>query len=126
MSLTSVRQIHKPALPRWLRGVGWRTLAAAVLLAGIIHICATLAVPMLGASTAFAKLRQALPVNQMVILAPPAPGKEALPFLTPDALYAICRYDLSRDSLLITATLAHLGWALSLHTPQGDNFYVMP
>jgi uncharacterized membrane protein len=115
-----------PKPPKWLREVGWRTVAGGLLLGGIIHIVATLAVPLAGQGNAFAKLAQALPVNRMVILAPPSPGKEPLPFLTPDALYAICRYDISVDSLQVTAQLAHLGWTLSLHTPQGDNFYVMP
>jgi uncharacterized membrane protein len=113
-------------LPKWLRPVGWRTLAGALLTGGIVHIGATLAVPVLGTATAFAKLRQDLPLNRMVVLAPSSPGKEALPFLMPDTLYAICRYDLSRDSLRVTAVLAHMGWALSLHTAQGDNFYAMP
>ena len=35
----------------------------------------------------------------MVVLPPPAPGKQPLPFLTPDSLYAMCRYDVSVDSL---------------------------
>ena len=62
----------------------------------------------------------------MVFLPPPTPGKQPLPFLTPDALYAMCRYDVSVDSLVVTAAMVHAGWTLSMHTPQGDNFYVMP
>jgi uncharacterized membrane protein len=115
-----------PKLPKWLTEVGWRTVIGAALLGGVLHILATLAVPFFGSSTAFAKLREALPANRMVILAPPAPGKQALPFLTPDALYAMCRFDVSVDSLAVTAAVAHAGWTLSMHTPQGDNFYVMP
>jgi uncharacterized membrane protein len=115
-----------PRLLKWLGEVGWRTVIGAVLLGGIIHIVATLAVPLMGAGNAFAKLRETLPTNRMVILPPPAPGKEPLPFLPPDSLYAMCRYDISVDSLSVTAALAHPGWALSMHTPQGDNFYVMP
>jgi uncharacterized membrane protein len=115
-----------PKLPRWLSEVGWRTVIGAALLGGIIHIITTLAVPFISSATAFAKLRDTLPVNRMVILPPPAPGKQPLPFLTPDALYAICRYDVSVDSLAVTAAVIHAGWTLSMHTPQGDNFYVMP
>jgi uncharacterized membrane protein len=112
--------------PQWLSAVGWRTFAGALLTAGIIHIIATLSAPALSSSNAFEKLRQALPVNRMVIVAPPSPGKEPLPFLMPDALYAICRYDLSVQPLQVTAALVHVGWSLSLHTAQGDNFYAMP
>ena len=115
-----------PKLPKWLTEVGWRTVIGAVLLGGILHILVTLAVPFITSSTAFAKLRETLPANRMVILPPPAPGKQALPFLTPDALYAMCRFDVSVDSLAVTAAVAHTGWTLSMHTPKGDNFYVMP
>ena len=115
-----------PKLPKWLSEVGWRTVIGAALLGGIIHIVATLAVPFVASSTAFARLRDTLPANRMVILPPPVPGKQPLPFLTPDALYAMCRYDISVDSLAVTAAMAHAGWTLSMHTPQGDNFYVMP
>jgi uncharacterized membrane protein len=115
-----------PKLPKWLTEVGWRTVIGAVLLGGILHILVTLAVPFITSSTAFAKLRETLPANRMVILPPPAPGKQALPFLTPDALYAMCRFDVSVDSLAVTAAVAHMGWTLSMHTPKGDNFYVMP
>ena len=115
-----------PKLPKWLTEVGWRTVIGAALLGGIIHIVATLAVPLLSSTTAFARLRDTLPANRMVILPLPVAGKQALPFQTPDALYAMCRYDVSVDSLAVTAAVAHAGWTLSMHTPQGDNFYVMP
>ena len=75
--------------------------------------------PFLSASTAFATLRDTLPANRMVLLPPPAPGKQPLPFLTPDSLYAMCRFDVSVDSLAVTAAVAHPGWTLSMHTPAG-------
>ena len=60
-----------------MRQIGWRTVVGAVLLAGIVHISATLAVPLLGPGNAFRKLRETLPVNQMVFLPPPTPGNAA-------------------------------------------------
>jgi uncharacterized membrane protein len=113
-------------MPRWIRQIGWRTVAGAVLLAGIVHISATLAVPLLGPGNAFRKLRETLPVNQMVFLPPPTPGNQLLPFVAADALYAACRFDVSATGVTVSALLADPGWTLSLHTPQGDNFYVMP
>src|SRR5882672_3859348 len=115
-----------PTLPKWLSEVGWRTVIGALLLGGIIHITATLAVPLVSTGHAFTKLRDTLPANRMVVLPPIAPGKQPLPYLAPDALYAMCRYDVSVDSLVVTVAMAQAGWTLSLHTPQGDNFYVMP
>lgn len=115
-----------PTLPKWLSEVSWRTVIGALLLGGIIHITATMAVPLVSSGHAFARLRDTLPTNRMVLLPPVAPGKQPLPFLTPDALYAMCRYDVSVDSLVVTAAMPQAGWTLSLHTPQGDNYYVMP
>jgi uncharacterized membrane protein len=110
----------------WLRAVGWRTLVGAALLGGIVHIAATLAVPALSRGNAFQKLRETLPANQMVLLAPPAPGGRPLPFMAPDALYAMCRFDVTNAPLTVVAALPDIGWTLSLHSPQGDNFYAMP
>ena len=115
-----------PKLPKWLSEVSWRTVIGTVLLGGIIHITATMAVPLVSSGHALARLRDTLPANRMVLLPPPAPGKQPLPFLAPDALYAMCRYDITVDSLIVTAAMAQAGWTLSLHTPQGDNFFVMP
>lgn len=111
---------------KWLKQVKWRTAAGALLLGGIIHIGATLALPHFSPGAAFAKLRDTLPVNRMTVLPAIVPGKQPLPFLVPDALYAMCRYDLTSDSLTVTVTMADAGWTLSMHTPQGDNFYAMP
>jgi uncharacterized membrane protein len=115
-----------PRLPKWLSEVSWRTVIGALLLGGIIHITATMAVPLVSSSHALARLRDALPANRMVLLPPATPGNQPLPFLTPDALYAMCRYDVTVDSLMVAAMMPHAGWTLSLHTPQGDNYFVMP
>jgi uncharacterized membrane protein len=133
------RVMAQPPRPpfRWPRGrlgaaagslhwVSWRMVGGAVLLAGIVHICATFvaAVPVTG--HAYQLLAEKLPVNRMVALPVQAPGRQILPYLPPDMLYAMCRYDLSAGPVTVTATVLDAGWALSLHTPQGGNFYVLP
>ena len=115
-----------PPKPEWSREIGWRTLLGAALTAGIIHICATFATPVIGSGNAFQKLRETLPLNSMVVLPPGAPARQALPYLPPDALYAMCRYELTGGSVSVTAAVVDTGWVLSLHTPRGENFYVMP
>jgi len=113
-------------LPHWLRRLGWRRITAVVLLAGIVHICATLAAPLLSSRPAYLLVRDKLPANRMVVLPPQNPGNQLLPYVSPHMLYAVCRYDLSGGPVIVTATVADAGWALSLHAAQGDNFYVMP
>jgi uncharacterized membrane protein len=126
-----------PKLPQWRPGrleaaskslhwVSWRMVAAGALLGGIVHICATFAAPILSASHAYQQLAEKLPPNQMVVLPMQAPGQQILPYLPPDALYAVCRYDLSGGPVAVTAAVLRPGWALSLHTPRGSNFYVLP
>jgi uncharacterized membrane protein len=127
LSTPKLPSFRLPALkvPNRLRHIGWRSLLGGLLLGGVIHICYTFAAP-LGTGLAFRQLRDNLPLNKMVVLPPPAPGRQILPFLPPDMLYAICRYDLSKGPVAVAAAVAGSGWLLSLHTPQGDNFYVLP
>ena len=122
----SASSLPRPRPPGWLRKVHWRAAMGALLLAGILHIGATLAVPLLGPGRAYQKVRELLPVNTMVVVAPALPGKQLLPFLLPGAYYAICRYSIANEPITVSTPLADLGWSLSLHTPTGDNFYVIP
>jgi uncharacterized membrane protein len=124
--MTSTAPLTTPTLPRWTRRIGWRTLAAGALLGGIVHICATFAAPVLGSGHAYRTLTATLPLHTMTVLPMPASGRQVLPFLPPDMLYAVCRYELTGGPVSVTAAVSGLGWVLSLHTPEGDNFYVLP
>ncbi len=108
------------------RLVDWRFLVAGLFAAGLVHIAITFTTPRTAPATAMVRLKPLLPVNRAVLLPSPVPGKQPLPFIMPEALYVFCRFDLSIDSLRVSASLLEPGWTLSLHTSQGDNFYVMP
>ncbi len=102
----------------------WQLILAAPVAAGILHICATLAAPYITADSAYSRLAPALPANKMRMLSEIAPGSEPLPFLSPDARYALCRFDTSAGPVTVTATLPpDPGWMLAVMTPQGDNIY---
>jgi uncharacterized membrane protein len=102
-------------------------LAALTLVgAGIVHICVTFAIPHLSGNSAFNALDQALPLNELVVLPPITPQSQPLPFMSPDARYAMCRYDTSEGPVSIKVTLPDAGWLLTLYSPQGDNFYYVP
>jgi uncharacterized membrane protein len=121
-------------LPGWsmqptrsaMRWISWRTVAGAVLLGGIVHICATFAFSLSATGQAYRLLADKLPSNRMMVMPLQAPGRQLLPFLPPDMLYAMCRYELSGGPVAVAASVLDAGWALSLHTPDGRNLYVLP
>ncbi len=107
-----------------LKNANWQLILAAPVAAGILHICATLAAPYLTAASAYSRLAPGLTVNNMQLLSAAAPAAEPLPFMSPDARYAMCRFDTSGGPVTVSATLPpDLGWTLTVVTPQGDNIY---
>lgn len=101
----------------------FRLLAIGATLAGIVHICTTFAMPSMTGSTSFRRLAATLPANRLELLPPVTPASQPLPFMAPDARYAICRYDTSIGPVTAAVTLPDAGWILALYTLQGENFY---
>lgn len=95
----------------------------ALITLSILHILTTLATPAMTTTTAYARLRH-LPVNVMHVLPPMTPETQPLPFLGPDARYAICRFDAGTSPVALKASLPGKGWTLALYSTDGDNFYV--
>jgi len=111
-------------IPSALKNANWQLILAVPVAAGILHICATLLAPYLTAASAYSRLAPGLPVNRMEMLNVSAPGAEPLPFLSPDARYAMCRFDTSGGPVTVSSTLPpDAGWTLTVMTPQGDNIY---
>ena len=107
-----------------LKHANWQLIIAAPIAAAILHICATLAAPYITAASAYSRLAPALPLNKFEVLAPVSPGAEPLPFLSPHARYAMCRYDATSGPVTVSATLPpEPGWMLAVISPQGDNLY---
>jgi|LNFM01.1.fsa_nt_gb uncharacterized membrane protein len=104
----------------------WPVFAAALVAAGIVHICTVFAMPYLYRSDAVSRLQRTLPINAFVILPQARPRAQVLPYQTPDARYAICRFDLSEGPLVVRALLAEPGWTLTAYGPGGESFYSIP
>jgi len=104
----------------------WRLLLAALVAAAIVHIWTTLSAMDQPIMPGYATIVRNLPVNKITYLDPITPETQPLPFMMPDSLYAICRFDASTASIQLTASLPEAGWSLSLHAPNGDNFYFVP
>jgi uncharacterized membrane protein len=115
-----------PMKTQWLEGSFVRAIVYGLVAAGIVHICATLATPSLLGSGAYDRLDAELPSNRLVVLGPPKPQAQLLPFQEPHTHYAFCRYDAAEGPVLIKASLLSSGWTLALYSPGGDNFYVVP
>lgn len=97
--------------------------AAALFAAAILHILATLATPHLIPTSGYGRLAGDLPENTMQVLPAVTPTTQPLPFLSPDARYAICRFDTRDGAVSLSATLPDPGWVLALFSPAGDNFF---
>jgi uncharacterized membrane protein len=104
----------------------WPVFAAALLAAGIVHICAVFAMPHIYRGDAVSRLQRTLPLNAFVILPPAKPRAQVLPYQLPDARYAICRFDLRDGPLVVRALLPEPGWTLSAYAQGGQSFYSMP
>lgn len=113
-----------PALPRVRPN--WSLITYGLLASGVVHIIATLIPAYVGATSAYVRLSDGLPVNEFVVLPPARPGTQVIPYQLPDTRYAICRFDARRGPVLLGAALPAEGWTLSLYTSDGTSFYEAP
>ena len=96
---------------------------AALFAAAILHIMATLATPLLIPSSGYSRFAKGLEVNSMQILPVVTAEAQPIPFLSPDARYAVCRFDTKNGTVNLSAVLPEPGWILALFSPSGDNFF---
>jgi uncharacterized membrane protein len=98
-------------------------LLGGILLGGIVHLSTVLALPRTAAHDAYARLLSITPVNKVVPL--PASEPEIMPFMDPAFATAICRYDLSRGALKLTAPISQAYTAVSFYTRYGIAYYAI-
>ncbi len=96
----------------------------AIFFGGIIHIAVIMSLPYLTTHDAWARLKPITPVNTMVPI-PIKNGIAPLPLMTTDMRYAICRYDVSKGTLVIQADLLDDYWSIAIYTRNAQNFYVI-
>jgi uncharacterized membrane protein len=99
---------------------------AALIAAGIVHICTVFALPYFYRTDAYSRLSRTLPGNSFVILPQALPKAQVLPYQLPDSRYAICRFDVGDGAMSVKAVLSEPGWTLSAYTQEGESFYAMP
>ena len=100
----------------------WRYLLLLPVAAAIVHLIATFMAMSDTRGSAYSHLAS-LPLNVMKLQPPIAPGQQALPFLSPDARYAICRFSARLGPVDVKASLPGLGWTLGVYYPDGSTGY---
>jgi uncharacterized membrane protein len=105
-------------MTRWLL---W-TLAG-VILGGIVHLATILALPRTATQDAYDRIEPITQVNVVTPLPAPTPAKAILPFMDPAFAIAVCRYDLARGSMKLTAPLSQAYTSVTFYTRQGVAYY---
>ena len=102
---------------RWLL---W--LLAGVLLGGIVHLVTVLMLPRTATQDAYSRLEPVTPVNTIIAVPEPTPQNAVVPFMDPAFATAVCRYDLSKGALKLTAPVRAAYTSVSFYT-RGDVAY---
>jgi uncharacterized membrane protein len=106
-----------------VKRLNWRLVGLALSAIAVLNISATLMAPAVATAPAVARLSAILPLNKMQIMPAVSAKSQPLPFMGPDATYAMCRYDNTHGTVSINAALIEPGWTLALYSPEGENFY---
>jgi len=96
-----------------------------LVLAGLIHIAAVLALPSLAPKNAWERLVTLGPANTMIQLPALTLGKEIMPMMAPDVRYAFCRFDLAEGPVRLKGAVPNDLWMIAFYSPEGDNFYTV-
>ena len=105
-------------MTRW---VLW--LLGGLLLGGVVHLSTVLALPRTAAHDAYARLVPITPVNKVVPIS--TTQSAVMPFMDPAFATAVCRYDLSRGALKLTAPISQSYTAVSFYTRYGIAYYAI-
>lgn len=103
----------------------WLALPAALVLGGIIHVAAVLAMPYLAPRGAWDRLSALTEANEMQVLPAATPEHQTLPLMAPGVRYAVCRFDISEGAVRLRTPVPEDFWIIALYTPDGRNFYTI-
>jgi uncharacterized membrane protein len=107
-------------------GDGALYLAAALILAALVHFIVILIIPLVATRDAFARLADLGPVNATMPLARAAAGDRRFPYADPAVASAFCRFDLSAGPVRVKAPVGRAAFSsLSFHTRRGAVLYAL-
>jgi len=105
----------------YIRNINWRMILAGLCAIGMLHIIAVFTEPYLAQSNAYARLTPTLPLNKMVVLPAITSDNQPLPFLAPDARYAMCRFTTANGPVAVNAVLLGPGWLATVYSEDGES-----
>lgn len=99
--------------------INWRMVLAGFCAVGTLHILAVFSEPHLARSNAYARMSPTLPLNKMVVLPLITSDAQPLPYLAPDARYAMCRFSTIDGPVAVNAVLHGPGWLATVYNEEG-------
>src|ERR1044072_4312530 len=99
------------------------TIIAGVLLGGIVHLVAVLALPRIATQDAYSRLTPMTKLNTVTQLAAAEPRHAPMPFMDPAFAVAICRYDLSGGPIKLTVPVSQAYTSVSFYTRNESAYY---
>jgi uncharacterized membrane protein len=100
-------------------------LLAGLILGGVVHFATILLLPRTATRDAYARLEPITRVNAFALLPAPRPDQAVVPFMDPAFATAVCRYDLSRGSVKLTAPVSQAYTSVTFYTRSGIAFYAI-
>ncbi len=96
-----------------------------IVLGGIVHLATVLYLPRTATNDAYSRLSPMAPVNIMVPLPQPTPENAVVPYMDPAFAAAVCRYDLSRGPIKLTAPVSQAYTSVSFYERFGAAYYAI-
>jgi uncharacterized membrane protein len=106
-----------------IRWVLW--ILSGLLLGGLVHLTAILALPRAASRDAYTRLTAMVPVNGFALLPAPTPEASVLPFMDPAFAVAACRYDLSKGPVKLTVPVNQAYTSVTFYTRYDVAYYAI-
>jgi uncharacterized membrane protein len=101
------------------------TIIAGVLLGGVVHLVAVLALPRIATQDAYSRLTPMTKLNAVTPLAAAEPGTTPMPFMDPAFAIAVCRYNLSGGPIKLTVPVSQAYTSVSFYTRNEVAYYAI-
>lgn len=105
---------------RWLL-----LLIGGILLGGLVHLTAVIALPRTATQDAYSRLSLIAPTNKVTPLPEPSPQKSLMPYMDPAFAEAVCRYDLNQGPLRISVPVSLAYTSVSFYTDHDIAYYAI-